>query len=477
MPRIVTIGAAPTALGAAFRLNDLKNQGVKEAEDVEILCLEQESFAGGLSCTVEDDKGFLWDMGGHITFNHNFPYYEAATKWAVDEWNNLTRNCQVDMNYLYGEKGIHLVPYPAQFAVPLFPDSVKEGCLKDLKERYEKEPEGTPENFEEWVMKHFGPTILDTFFRPYTKKVWTVDPVKMSPNWVGTRVAKLPQEKLEELCAMNQDELAKADFGWGPNSVFTFPKYGGTGNVWNSMCKKLPENWFKFNSKVIGINYEEKTVEYLEKGNDTPKKVNYDILLNTGPIDILVRETQITRELDLLRNKVFIVGVGMKKPMTSFLENFTWLYFPDPAVPFFRVTILSRYGEVTPNNEEYWSVMCECARPIDDEDTEEQVTQQAIDGLVLKTMIERDSIISVYSTTLPYGYPIPTPQRDAELARAHKELEKNSIYSRGRFGGWKYEASNQDHCFIQGKEFVDRVLLNEPEKLYKTGVFEPTKQG
>jgi hypothetical protein len=76
-------------------------------------------------------------MGGHITFNHNFPYYENATRWAVEEWNSLQRNCLVDMNYLYGEKGIHLVPYPAQFAVPLFPDDVKQDCLKDLKERYE----------------------------------------------------------------------------------------------------------------------------------------------------------------------------------------------------------------------------------------------------------------------------------------------------------------------------------------------------
>lgn len=29
----------------------------------------------------------------------------------------------------------------------------------------------------------------------------------MSHQWVGTRVAKLPQEKLEELCAMTPEEL------------------------------------------------------------------------------------------------------------------------------------------------------------------------------------------------------------------------------------------------------------------------------
>lgn len=57
-------------------------------------------------------------------------------------------------------------------------------------------------------MCHFGPTILETFFKPYTKKVWTVDTAKMSANWVGTRVAKLPQEKLESLCAMDKQELA-----------------------------------------------------------------------------------------------------------------------------------------------------------------------------------------------------------------------------------------------------------------------------
>lgn len=127
-------------------------------------------------------------MGGHITFNHNFPYYEHAVKWAIDEWNNLNRNCQVicfvdfaevllasteqseffilyyvpwvtqflvasfvylsnshqfacfqvDVNYMFGEKGIHLVPYPAQYAIPLFPEDIKMNCLNDLRKRYKQ---------------------------------------------------------------------------------------------------------------------------------------------------------------------------------------------------------------------------------------------------------------------------------------------------------------------------------------------------
>lgn len=65
--------------------------------------------------------------------------------------------------------------------------------------------------------------------------------------------------------------------------------------------------------------------------------------------------------------QVFIVGVGLKKPVNPCVEQFTWLYFPEKTVPFYRITFLSRYGEMTPDNNKYWSVLCECARPRDDE--------------------------------------------------------------------------------------------------------------
>ncbi|VDM37892.1 unnamed protein product [Toxocara canis] len=475
--KIVIIGAAPTGLGAAYRLNELQ-QSNDVAKNVELIVLEQESYPGGLSCTVTDEKGFLWDMGGHITFNHNFPYYEHAVKEVVDEWNSLNRNCQVDVNYMFEEQGIHLVPYPAQYAIPLFPNDIKMNCLKDLKERYENKcTDFMPENFDEWITHHFGPTLRNCFFRIYSRKVWTVEPEKMNPIWVGTRVAKLPQAKLEQLCSMNANELVKADFGWGPNATFTFPKYGGTGAVWKAMANKLPQKWFRFNCKVTKVNAKEKRLTYVKKenGEERPIEIDYDVLINSSPIDLLIKNSNLCSPLSIEHSKVYIIGIGLEKPMTEFVKQFTWLYFPDPTIPFYRVTILSRYGEVTPDSSKYWSVMCECARNIDDKTSEEEMCKMAIGGLVKKSIIKREQIVSVYSTVLHYGYPIPTVKRDSELTRAHKVLEENGIYSRGRFGGWKYEYSNQDHCFIQGKEVIDRILLNEPEHLYKTGL--PIKQG
>lgn len=58
------------------------------------------------------------------------------------------------------------------------------------------------------------------------------------------------------------------------------------------------------------------------------------------------------------------------------------------------------------------------------------------------------------------------------MARAHRVLEAHDIYSRGRFGGWKYEVSNQDHVFMQGKEIAERLILGQEEKVYRTGLTE-----
>lgn len=54
--KIVCIGAAPTGLGAAFRLNELIGEGNEEAKNTEIVFIERVSFIISyyvhLSCIV-----------------------------------------------------------------------------------------------------------------------------------------------------------------------------------------------------------------------------------------------------------------------------------------------------------------------------------------------------------------------------------------------------------------------------------------
>ena len=71
---ILIIGSGPTGLGAASRLNQLKQD--------DWLLIDTAPEAGGLACTDVTPEGFLFDMGGHVIFSH-FDYFDQLIDAAV----------------------------------------------------------------------------------------------------------------------------------------------------------------------------------------------------------------------------------------------------------------------------------------------------------------------------------------------------------------------------------------------------------
>ena len=93
-----------------------------------------------------------------------------------------------------------------------------------------------------------------------------------------------------------------------------------------------------------------------------------------------------------------------------------------------------------------------------------RLVDDTIAGAIASGLIEsRAQVASVWMHRVEYGYPTPSLDRDAQLARVLPALEAKDLFSRGRFGAWKYEVSNQDHSLMQGVEVVNRLLLQVPE--------------
>ena len=145
------------------------------------------------------------------------------------------------------------------------------------------------------------------------------------------------------------------------------------------------------------------------------------------------------------------------------------MYFPQSDSPFYRVTYLSNYSpNMTPEGD-YFSLLAETSYSRFKTISKETIIEETIQGLINSNLLKEEDrlkIVSTYLIDTLYSYPIPFLGRDRVLKDIQSFLTGVSIYSRGRFGGWKYEVGNMDHSVLQGMEVVDRILMDEKETIY-----------
>ncbi len=446
--RVLIIGAGPTGIGAAYRLKALGY--------TDFLVLDALSVAGGLASSFVDAKGFTWDIGGHVQFSH-YTYFDRAMEAALgsDGWLHHERESWVWI-------ADRFVPYPFQNNLRHLPREMIAKAVSGLATRPPRTP-SPQQDFGTWIDQVMGAGLKEMFMAPYNFKVWAYPVERMWAGWVGERVAVVDQARVLENIFLERDDLS-----WGPNSTFQFPKSGGTGAVWRALAERIGTEHFVFDTTVDEIDWAHKKVR--TSGGDV---LPYDTILSTMPLDVLGRvlSPRVPEVSDsaaqLLRSHSHIVGVGLKGEVPDKLRTKCWMYFPEDNCPFYRVTVFSNYSPNNvpePGTGRFWSLMTETsestAKPVD----REALVEQTIAGLLNTGLISsRDQVASTWHYIAEHGYPTPSLDRNVLLSRIEQALAPTGAASRGRFGAWKYEVSNQDHSFMQGVEWVNALLLEVPE--------------
>jgi protoporphyrinogen oxidase len=439
--RIVILGAGPTGLGAGHRLGELGHENWA--------IYERKSNVGGLSASYLDEHGFIWDHGGHVMFSHYRYFDDLVEKMLKGDYDEHMREAWVWIDGRF-------VPYPFQNNIHRLPPDAFLDCILGI---IEAQKSSRPRaNFAEWIAAIFGTGIAQHFMEPYNFKVWAHPLEMMDTRWQGDRVPAVDVRRILENLIADRDDVS-----WGPNNRFKFPLLG-TGMLYERMAESLAAPVL-LDKDAVRIDSAAKTVTFAD-GETT----SYDRLVTTMPLTELLRCIddcpaplgQAAGELH--HTEGFFVGIGVADECPS---TKCWMYFPGPEAPFYRVTYLSNYSPKVTPGPGHFSLLAEVsASPFKPEDPS-TVVQRTIDGMVASELLTpeqaADRIVSRQLLRVPYSYPVPTLGRDRALGVIQTWLMDHDIYSRGRFGAWRYEIGNTDHSVMMGVELVDQLVLGQPE--------------
>jgi protoporphyrinogen oxidase len=175
---VVILGGGPCGLSAAWELT---------AQGYQVILLEQDSKLGGLSSTTEA-QGFRFDLGGHRFISPNQQLVDKVCALMQNDFLVQTRKSVI---MLGGRKFTY--PLSArevfsttglQFGLYAFFDYLVHNAAHRLGRRSDP-------SFEAWVVNRFGRRLYDTFFGPYTEKLWGIPPQQLASDWAAQRISLL----------------------------------------------------------------------------------------------------------------------------------------------------------------------------------------------------------------------------------------------------------------------------------------------
>jgi protoporphyrinogen oxidase len=423
---VVILGGGLTGTSVAFHLG----RGHR--------LVEREDRLGGLART-ERVGDFFFDMTGHY-FHARDPYTRALLRRLLP--GGLLRVARRSMVYSHGV----YTRYPFQANTYGLPPPVVKECLLGFLEAGARQPgnQSEPENFEEWILHHFGRGIARHFMIPYNEKMWGVPAREITSRWCDRFV---PRPRLDDVVAgavgCHEREL-------GYNVNFYYPREGGIETLVRALGRRV--RGVSCGLEARRIFWKDRFV-VLSDGSE----VGYGELVSTLPLPEAMRclspppPMPVRRRARLLRHtSVFYLNYGVRGEPP---HGHHWMYVPEKKFPFYRIGFPSNVcRSLAPQGHYSMSVEISHRASLDTQRARERVWQGLKRAGLLRR--ERDVVLEL-ARDIPYAYVVFDRNyfeaRDACLAW----LAGQSVTSAGRYGRWVY--SSMEDAILEGRAVAQRI--------------------
>jgi protoporphyrinogen oxidase len=426
--KTLIIGGGLTGLVAGERL---------AAAGINAPVLEKETEPGGACRSINVD-GFGFDYTGHLLHVARSETEDYLTDLGVwDELKVWDRSAAIVI-------GDHATPYPIQIHTHGLAPTVRRDCLLGFIRAWAAEPDGEPPTFREWVLERFGEGLAEHFFFPYNRKLYRAEPEELGLDWVGRYV---PKPGLEEVV---DGALGLHDEKIGYNAVFRYPERGGIRLLPDRVAGRVPE--LRTGAEVVRVNLGERWMELADG-----ERLAYDTVVSTislpGLVDLVVDELppEVAAARRALRwVRVLNIALGVRGP-APVAEH--WRYFPEPALPYYRVGFPSNHGRLAPEGCHTVSVEISFDPGRGDIDEAVRLAEAALEtaGLVDPKAVQVRQL-----TMVDPAYVVFDHDRKEAVATLRQWLSSHGLRLSGRWAEWKYSA--MEDAILDGMAAARRII-------------------
>jgi UDP-galactopyranose mutase len=422
--KITILGAGLAGLSAAYHLK----------KDYEIF--ESEAKAGGLCRTVKE-KGYVIDYGPHLFFSKD-KYVRRLLDRLLG--NNLHELESSVSQYSFG----NYLKYPYNVNLHGAPAEIIKDCISGYVDAHYKRDKKKPRNYHDWCLYNFGKGYARHFMLPYAKKNWTVNPKRMTTDWIGKRIFMPTLEQILE------GALQSSNNQLNYIASFRYPQRGGMSSMIAGLVKRTGK--IKYNKKAGRIDLKTRKISFQDGSSS-----HYEKAISTIPLPEIIKMIPDVpasiREAakHLINNSIYIVNIGVDRPDLSPQH---WIYY-DGDEPFHRIHFpanLSKFNVPKGAGVVSAEIAYSRFRPLNTENLFDLTLDKLKSTGILRPS---DKIIYTNIMDLKFAYVIYDHLRKACVKKVRDFLSRNGIETCGRFGEWGYLWTDQ--TILSGKRAAEAV--------------------